>query len=199
MSVATTAPVEPTAPAPAPTRIHLLPVPQYEPPYDDELTADQVPPVAGSMPLPFERPTARRLRLVADPEPTTRDLFSPERTPRAELPDPRRWGGRLAQALAEVADGSRPIGQLLRWVSEDVSEEIEAQCHRSTAQARRTGSPAGRPLRRSRTVVKSVHVCEPDDGIAELSATVRRDGRVTAVALRLEGLDGRWLCTALQQ
>ena len=42
MSVATTAPVEPTAPAPTPTRIHLLPVPQYEPPYDDELTADQV-------------------------------------------------------------------------------------------------------------------------------------------------------------
>jgi hypothetical protein len=43
-----------------------------------------------------------------------------------------------------------------------------------------------------------VHVCEPVDGIAEISAVARRSGRAHAVAARLEGLDGRWRCTALQ-
>jgi hypothetical protein len=42
-----------------------------------------------------------------------------------------------------------------------------------------------------------VHVTSPFDGVAEVAATVRRGPRVTAVALRLEGLDGRWQCTAL--
>lgn len=199
MSVATTAPVEPSRPAPERPRIRLLPVPQYEPPYDDELPVDSVPLVEGSLPLPFDRPSAGRLQLVtADHEQARRDPFAPERTPRAQLPDPRAWGGRLAQALAEVIDGTRPIGQLLRFVSEDVFEEIEARCHRSAAHARR-GATTGRLERRPRTAVRSVHVCEPDDGIAELSATVRRGGRVTALALRIEGFDGRWLCTALQQ
>jgi hypothetical protein len=34
--------------------------------------------------------------------------------------------------------------------------------------------------------------------VAEISAVARRDGRAHAVAARLEGLDGRWRCTALQ-
>jgi hypothetical protein len=43
-----------------------------------------------------------------------------------------------------------------------------------------------------------VHVSEPVDGVAEISAVARRDGRAHAVAARLEGIDGRWRCTALQ-
>jgi hypothetical protein len=43
-----------------------------------------------------------------------------------------------------------------------------------------------------------VRVTEPADGVAEVSALVRRGLRVTAVALRLEGMDGRWQCTALE-
>jgi hypothetical protein len=34
--------------------------------------------------------------------------------------------------------------------------------------------------------------------VAELAAVVRRGGRMAAIALRLEGVDGRWQCTALQ-
>ena len=47
-------------------------------------------------------------------------------------------------------------------------------------------------------LVSSVRVCEPVDGVAEVSAVVRRGGRAHAVAARLEGIDGRWRCTALQ-
>jgi hypothetical protein len=41
-------------------------------------------------------------------------------------------------------------------------------------------------------------VCEIDDGVAEVTAVIRRGARTLAVALRLEGIDGRWMCTALQ-
>ena len=50
----------------------------------------------------------------------------------------------------------------------------------------------------ARGVVRSIHVSEPVDGVAEVAALVRRGARSTAVALRLEGLDGRWQCTALE-
>ena len=51
---------------------------------------------------------------------------------------------------------------------------------------------------RSPLLVGTVHVCEPVDGVAEVTAVARRDGRAHAVAARLEGIDGRWRCTALQ-
>jgi hypothetical protein len=47
-------------------------------------------------------------------------------------------------------------------------------------------------------VLGPVHVCEPVDGVAEVPVVARRAGRAHAVAARLEGLDGRWRCTALQ-
>jgi len=54
------------------------------------------------------------------------------------------------------------------------------------------------PTEPSRGVVRSLHVSEPADGVAEVAASVRRGPRCTALALRLEGLDGRWQCTALE-
>lgn len=199
MSVAT---AEPTLVAVPSTVVRRIPTPLCEPPYDDERSPDDTrPQVLGALTLPFDPPTARRLRLVpqlvADDD--VADPFTARRTPRSALPDPRMWGGRLTQAVTEVLDGHRPIGQLLRWVSEDVYEEVEAQIHRQAACAGRTESSPVRRVRRERSAVRSVHVCEPEDGVAELCATVRREGRTTAVALRLEGVDGRWLCTALQR
>ena len=58
--------------------------------------------------------------------------------------------------------------------------------------------PGAVPGEMSRGVVRSVHVSLPADGVAEVAALVRRGARSTAVALRLEGLDGRWQCTALE-
>jgi hypothetical protein len=45
--------------------------------------------------------------------------------------------------------------------------------------------------------VRSIHVQQRPEGIAEVSATVRRGGRYAAVALRLEGVNGGWQCTEL--
>jgi hypothetical protein len=41
-------------------------------------------------------------------------------------------------------------------------------------------------------------VDEPADGVAEVCAVVSHGERFRAIALRLEGIDGRWRCTVLQ-
>jgi len=103
------------------------------------------------------------------------------------LPEPHGWAARLVQALIEVLAGDRPVGQLVRWTSTEVYDEVSALT-----------LPRGSGERTSRGVVRSVHVSEPVDGVAEVAALVRRGRRTNAVALRLEGLDGRWQCTALE-
>lgn len=118
--------------------------------------------------------------------------FGPQPTGRARLPEPRRWAARFVQALVEALAGDRPVNQLVRWTSEDVYDELSARSRRAARS--RAGAPAGQP----RGVVRSVHVDEPSDGVAEVSALVRRGLRCTAVAVRLEGLDGRWQCTAVE-
>jgi len=42
-----------------------------------------------------------------------------------------------------------------------------------------------------------VLLLEPLDGISESTVTVRYGDRLRVVAIRFEGLDQRWLCTAL--
>ena len=49
-----------------------------------------------------------------------------------------------------------------------------------------------------RPVVGGVRVSEPDDSVAEVAAVVHSRHRVQAIALRLEGRDGRWVVTVLQ-
>ncbi len=43
----------------------------------------------------------------------------------------------------------------------------------------------------------SVRVCQPAEDIGEVSAIVRVDRRVHAIAFRIEHVDGRWQITAL--
>jgi len=113
-------------------------------------------------------------------------------TQSCELPDPRRWVAQFVQVAAEVAAGFRPAGQLVRWTSEEVFRTLQ-----------RRNRLAGRPEVRSRArsgqvQVRAVRVCAPRDGVIEASAVVCGRDRVRAVALRLEGLDGRWRVTALE-
>ena len=117
------------------------------------------------------------------------DDFGPRPTGRAGLPEPRSWAGRVVQAIVEVLAGVRPASQLVRWTTAEVYDEISS----------RVVSPHGstEPVP-PRGVVISVHVTEPADGVAEVCALVRRGARSTAVAIRLEGMDGRWQCTALE-
>ena len=192
-----------------PTRpvLRLLPVPVCEPPFDDEQVpfagrptgrpgaADSAPAVQGTLALAFVLPTGvpaapvapPGLRLV--PRPSAADAadevdFGPQPTGSAALPPVRRWSGQLAQAVVEVLAGDRPVSQLVRWTTSEVFDELTARVDGSASRA-------------ARGVVRSLHVSQPADGVAEVAAAVRRGARCTALALRLEGLDGRWQCTAL--
>lgn len=113
-------------------------------------------------------------------------------TGRHELPDPRQWAARLAQGVLEVAAGARPSSQLWRWTTQEILDDVRLRSRPATlldSQRRRAQVPA---------MVRSVHVCEPADGVAEATAIVAGRLRTRALALRLEGLNGRWLCTALE-
>jgi hypothetical protein len=192
-----------------PTTLRRLPLPRTEPPYDDELPERVRGPIwtgmAGAVqgtlalafhpaddgdPGPAAHPDTLAHVLHLQPERKHKadeaDTREPVRTPRTDLPDPRPWARGFVQALTEVLDGFRPTGQLASWAIPRVTHEVT----RRAGDARRR-PPAARP------VVRSVHVSEPRDGAAEVCAIVRYGERCRALALRLEGLDGRWQCTVL--
>jgi hypothetical protein len=175
----------------APT-LRLLRAPAIDPPYDDEV-GDQTTLVDGSLALAFPPGDAPRipLRLVPPAAATLDDdVDGPRPTSRADLPDPRPWTRRLAQAVVEILAGARPAAQLARYATLDVLDALEHSTGRLARGA--DGRVALRPI------VASVHVSEPADGVAEACAVVDTGPRRRALAFRLEGLDGRWQCTELQ-
>ncbi|MGN6599007.1 MAG: Rv3235 family protein [Actinomycetes bacterium] len=110
----------------------------------------------------------------------------------AQLPDPREWSGKLVQGLLEVLGGDRPVAQLSRWLGHEVYVELQRRVRASA----RSCPPHLRRARRG--AVRSLPLCHPADGVVEVAAMVAGAGRAAAVAMRLEGRDGRWLCTALE-
>lgn len=104
-------------------------------------------------------------------------------TTSAALPPAGRVGPALATAVIEVLSGFRALGQLRAHCAPDVFAGLGNQ-------------PVGRRPEMPRLI--STRVCEPADGVAEVSAVFRGSGRVRALAMRLQGVDGRWRVTALQ-
>lgn len=203
--------------------VRRVPLPVTEPPFDDEAPArfeQAVPPhqdsrqrgTQGSLALAYVLPggvpavpepmaSLRLIDVMAHDEPgdnddggTAAELAEPEITAfaarrptrSAELPDPKPWAIRLAQGIVEALHGHRPLQQLIRWTDEPVYRLLE----RRRSIQRPTAGP--RPL------VRSIRICQPGDGVVEASVVVQTGRRCRALAIRLEGLDGRWRCTALE-
>lgn len=132
--------------------------------------------------LPFDDPQPPRRASRRD---TT---FDRQPTSTADLPDPAGLAGRLAVAAVEVGTGARPATQLMRHCAPGVFDSlVRRQAHR-----------AGRTTRRPPVVLRRVRVCHVRDGVVEAAVIVDVARRVRPVALRLEGLDRRWLLTALE-
>ena len=178
MSITTARSLSPSLPT-----LRLLPAPVSEPPYDDELPPR---PVSTAPPLGPLRSFAPLLRLVPDLLPGAEP--TPVRTPASELPSAHPVARALLQGLLEVLAGVRPLTQLQRGTSLELYAELEQVM---IARPRVTGSRPGTGA------VRSVHVQQRPDGVAEVCATVHRGQRMAALALRLEGRDGRWCCTEL--
>lgn len=156
-------------------------VPRLEPPYDDELPEGHLHLVPQVEELPFDEPAPRRFEHEID-------FFDPQPTARRDLPEPEPWATRFLQAVLETLAGCRPSAQLKDWTSPAVHAQVVRAGHE-----RRWISSA-----RALPTVRSVHVGEPADGVAEVCAVVQRGRRFAAVAARLEGFDGRWRCVALE-
>lgn len=185
-----------TTPYPLPsTPLRLLPAPPSEPPYDDEV--GPVPQLRLVPPWRPQRTTSTDLLRELGPWATSsRGLTgadddedpAPLRTPTHALPAPKPFSHALVQRLLEVCAGVRPVTQLRSDTTPALYERLEA-----TLLAR----PRVQGLRPGRSDVRSVHVQLRPDGVAEVCSTVVRGLRPQALALRLEGLGGRWVCSEL--
>lgn len=116
-------------------------------------------------------------------------FFGPQATGTADLPPADVWARRMVQAVLEVCEGSRSSDQLSRWLTVDIRERITRRGQLARRRARRTARPP---------VVRTLRTCHVADGVCEVAAVVWSGGRIRAVALRLSGVDGRWLMTALE-
>ena len=103
-------------------------------------------------------------------------------TSATELPDIRLWTMSFATNLLEILAGRRTPAQLA------------ARCHRVIFL--RLASLAGTTDEIGR--IRKIHQEAPLDGICESVITVRYGERIRALVIRAEGIDGRWLCTALR-
>lgn len=169
--------------------LHLSPASGWQPPALDECAVDvlydDVVSASRDRRRGYSQPALRVVLNTEDVDPQ----FGPQATRTHLLPEPRAWLQRMAGALLECMTGVRSTNQVARWVSPLVFERVNAR----SVIAKRRGA---RPLHRS--LVRRVHLCEPDDGVIEASVVIQHDGRVRAMALRMVGVDGRWMVTAME-
>jgi hypothetical protein len=174
----------PAAQAPSP-RLRVRPIPDICPPVIDSRTA------AAPAPSPFIQGTLA-ISFTDDydvaSDPLDRRYFGPQRTLSKNLPEPKAWVTSMAQALVEVMSGARPAPQVIRWTTPEVYSAV----------ARRNAASGRRTMVARRAIVRRVRICEPVDGVIEACAVVVDNGRVRALAMRVTGVDRRWVVSALQ-
>jgi uncharacterized protein DUF6459 len=168
-------------------RLRLVVVRTPGPPVEDPRIPVRLlqPGPAPRRPLP---PPGPRPRMDAPvPLPGAEPDFGPAFSRRADLAPPGPMAQRLVTVVLEAFTGRRPVAQLRPLVTPGLFTVLNA--------GRR---PRWCAEGASTVRITSVRVSEPVDGVAEVAAVARRDGRAHAVAARMEGIDGRWRCTALQ-
>ena len=146
------------------------------------VTQPQLPLETGARIIPIRPKLAIALKemFLSDAE-LDESEFSRQPTKRELLPEPNIWIEKFTQGAFEVMAGRRNGAQFARWTNRAVYFYLQ---HRND-------------LFNVAPKIHHVHICEPADGIAEATVTVRLGDRLKAAALRFEGLDGRWICTSL--
>lgn len=149
-----------------------------------------LPPVAESVATTIPQPTAHcppaRVSVLRPPV-ERRWPTGPGGPPPAELADPDRLCGAVVLAAVEALRSTRPLAQLVRWVTPEVFEALAGAVR-----------PAGSGPQRQRPVIRSARVCRVSPTVTEGAVVVHDGARVRAAALRLEVRRGNWRVTALQ-
>ena len=136
--------------------------------------------------------TARAIRAPADALELS-EFFAPQRTPSTALPDPEPFLRNITRGVLEVFAGVREVDQLARWLTEDAYRKLMTRANLAARARSARGVPAKRPVH----TILSVRHSSPADGVVEAVVIVQGPARTRAVALRLEGMDGRWRATSL--
>lgn len=135
---------------------------------------------------------ARAHRVPAGPFELS-EFFAPQRTPSTALPAPEPFVRNITRGVLEVLAGVREVDQLARWLTEDPYRKLVTRSNLAARARSARGVPARRPVH----AILSVHESTPADGVVEAVVIVEGPARTRAVALRLEGMDGRWRATSL--
>jgi hypothetical protein len=193
-------------PWPDPMAIRLVPVPDCNPPFDDELPGGRVLtslvfPLADDADDPGPPPShdddeSRGGDAPAEREERPGSDAPAEREVRPGQDELGRWPSQFAQVLTETLAGARPASQLTPWTTE-----------RARAHIRRLG-PLLAVDRRPR--VQRVRATQPAEDVVEVAVVAEFGSRTRALAARLEraeaqpatlgrpGRQARWLCTAIE-
>ena len=107
--------------------------------------------------------------------------FEPVPTSATDLPELHAWTMKFAVSVVEIWAGRRQPAQLI------------SKCHRQIYMKLLKQVGSQKEIGR----IRSIHQCQPLDGICESVVTIRYGKRLRALSVRFEGVDNRWLCTAL--
>lgn len=121
------------------------------------------------------------------------EYFAPQRTPTTDLPDPVPLLANLTIGVLEVLAGVREVDQLARWLGEDAYRALLTRANLSARARNARGVTPARPAYR----IISTRCSSPADGVIEGVVITAGPARTRAVAVRLEGWDGRWRATSL--
>jgi hypothetical protein len=149
--------------------------------------------------LPLAAPDAHTVDGEVLPSRVIRTKFVPDEffghqpATRATLPNPQPLLENLTRCVIEILAGARELEQISRWVTDDVYRNLLKRVVISARARQAKGQATSRPS----FAIGSTSYCEPRDGVVEAVVIVRGKARTRAVALRLEGLDGRWRATAI--
>jgi hypothetical protein len=124
----------------------------------------------------------------ASTSPESDDYFGIEFANPDNLGDPKPILAFLAQSIIETLAGIRDIEQCARWLSDGVYQQLR---QKSLASTRSRAESNVRALRPNLTVGK-ISTFSPRAGVIEGVVIVHNIGRARAVAIRLEGYNGRW-------
>ena len=116
------------------------------------------------------------------------DYFGIEFAKSADLGDPKPILAFLAQSIIETLAGIRDIEQCARWLSDGVYQQIRQKSLASNRSRAESSVKAMRP----NLAVGKISVFSPREGVVEGVVIIHNIGRARAVAIRLEGYNGRW-------
>jgi len=139
---------------------------------------------------PEENQDSEKFRSISSNE-----HFDPQPSRRFELPDPELFALNLTHRAYEVLQGKRDVGQIARWVTDDVYHAMQQNV--LARQRKMSLLPQGeRPEKVGAFTVSALHGGAPREGIFETCVLVRTKKTIRSAAIRLEGFDRRWRASA---